>query len=294
MDKDYDVIIIGKGPGGISVALYTARAGLSTLIIGKEDSLLKKAPKIDNYYGFADTISGSFLLEQGEKQALRLGASIISEEIVSIDYTSIFEVVTSSEKVYKSPVILLATGRVQDKLAIQNISKFEGKGVSYCAVCDGFFYKNRKIGLIGFKDYVVHEALELKTYTNDITIFTNGMPLVLSDKFNHRIEEFKINTSVIQAIEGQDKVECLLFKDGSKEELDGVFIAYGSASSVNFAKKLGIVMEDGYIVVDKNQQTNIPGVFAVGDCTNGAKQISIAVGQGALAGIHIINYSKNI
>lgn len=289
----YDVIIIGKGPAGISAALYTVRANLKTLIIGKGDSVLKKAKKIENYYGFFNPISGEYLLQEGEKQALRLGAEILEDEVIAIEKNDFFEVKASKGQ-YTCKAVLMATGQPQKKINIQNLTEFEGKGVSYCSTCDGFFYKDLRVGVLGFKDYAIHEAIELETYTKDITIFTNGMELELTEKFQDDAGRFKVNTRPILKLDGADFLQKIYFKDGTSREIDGIFVAYESASSVDFARKLGVLTEGNSIVVDRNQQTNLEGLFAAGDCTGGFKQISTAVGQGALAGRKIIEYARSV
>lgn len=289
----YDVIIIGKGPAGLSAALYTVRAKLSTLVIGKDDSVLRKAGKIENYFGFSNPISGEYLLEEGEKQARRLGTEILDEEVIAISKKDFFEVTTAHGH-FKSKALLMATGQPQKKINIQNLAEFEGKGISYCSTCDGFFYNNLKVGVLGFKDFAIHEAVELEAYTGNITIFTNGEELDVSDKYAHDVKKFKINTKPIAKLGGSEFLEKVFFKDGTSEDIDGLFIAYETASSLDFARKMGIVIDGNAVVVDRNQQTNIDGLFAAGDCTGGFKQISVAVGQGALAGRKIIEYVRSL
>ncbi|HOJ09886.1 MAG TPA: NAD(P)/FAD-dependent oxidoreductase [Clostridiales bacterium] len=287
----YDVIIIGKGPAGLSAALYTARANLKTLILGKNDSALGKAAKIENYFGFSSPVSGKFLLDEGEKQALNVGADIVNNEVVSIEKSDAFEV-TTSEEVYEGIAVLIATGQPQKKLKIKNMEKFEGNGVSYCTTCDGYFYNNLKVGVLGNKDYAVHEAMELEAYTKDITIYTNGKELDLTEKYSGEIAKYQINTKSITEINGADYLQRICFADETWEDLDGLFIANESASSIDFARKLGVITEGNSIVVDSEQRTNLEGLFAAGDCTGGFKQISTAVGQGALAGRKIIEYIR--
>lgn len=289
----YDVIIIGRGPAGISASLYTVRANLKTLVIGKNDSALRKAEKIDNFFGFSNTVSGAYLLEESEKQALRLGVKVLNNEVIAIDKKDFFEVMTANDT-FKSKAILLATGQQQKKIKIGNIEEFEGKGISYCSTCDGFFYNNLKVGVLGFKDFAIHEAIELETFTKDITIFTNGMELELTKKYHKYVEKFKINTRAIEKIDGTDFLQRVFYKDGTSEEIDGIFIAYESASSIDFARKLGLLTEGNSVLVDKYQQTNLDGLFAAGDCIGGFKQISTAVGQGALAGKKMIEYVKSL
>lgn len=288
----YDVIIIGKGPAGISAALYTVRSNLKTLIIGKNDSALRKAEKIENYYGFADVIRGEDLLKNGENQALRIGAEIINEEVIAVEKNDFFEVATPDSH-FTAKALILATGQPVKKVKIENLEKFEGNGVSYCTTCDGFFYNNLKVGVLGFNDYVIHEAIELQAFTKKITIFTNGKELALSDKYTEELKEFEVNTKEIEKLDGKEYLEKIYFKDGSSEDLDGLFVAYDSPSSLDFARKMGIMVDGNSILVDKDQQTNLDGLFAAGDCTGGFKQISTAVGQGAMAGKKAIEYIRS-
>lgn len=289
----YDVIIIGKGPAGISAALYTVRANLRTLVIGKNESVLKKAEKIENYYGFSEAVSGEYLLTEGEKQAHRLGAVILEEEVIAIGKNDFFEVTTTSG-IYESKAVLLATGQPQKRVHIENLENFEGRGVSYCSTCDGFFYNNLKVGVLGFKDYAIHEAIELEAYTKSITLFTNGNELEVSDRFEEDAKRFALNTKPIVKLDGSEFLQRVTFADGTSEELDGMFVAFESASSIDFARKLGILTDGSTVLVDKVQQTNLDGLFAAGDCTGGFKQISTAVGQGALAGKKMIEYVRSL
>ena len=289
----YDVIIIGKGPAGMSAALYTVRSNLSTLIIGKNDSRLLKADKIDNYYGFAGTISGKQLLEAGEQQVKRLGAQIVDDEVISVEKEDYFNVMTSTGK-FLARAVLLATGHANKVIRIENLVKFEGKGVSYCSTCDGFFYNNLRVGVLGNKDYAVHEAIELLTFTKNITIYTNGKKLEVSSRYEEDGGKFKLETRQISKLDGSEFLQRIHFTDGTSEEIDGLFVAYESASSADFARKMGIITEGNMIVTDGNQQTNLEGLFAAGDCASSFKQVSIAVGQGAAAGKAILEYVKSL
>lgn len=288
----YDVIIVGKGPAGLSAALYTVRANLRTLVIGKNSSELLKAHKIENYFGFTDAISGSELLRAGELQALRLGAHISDEEVLGINQNDNFEVITS-EQSYFAKAVLLATGQPQKQLKIEGLKEMEGIGVSYCTTCDGFFYKGLKVGVLGNRDFAVHEVEELKPFTKNITIYTNGRELEYSGNYDKLRESFRIVDKTILKLEGKDYLERIYFTDGSQENLDGLFIANESASSIDFARKLGVLTEGASIIADKEQKTNLKGLFAAGDCTGGFKQIATAVGQGALAARKIIELVRD-
>lgn len=289
----FDVIIVGKGPAGISAALYTVRAGLRTLIIGQDKSSLMKADRIENYYGFAEPVSGKYLLEQGEKQAKRLGVKFDDNEVIAIEKGEYFDVYTTNQN-YSCKSVLLSTGQQTVKLKIERLTEFEGNGVSYCTTCDGFFYRGLKVGLVGYKDYVIHEAMELEPLTKNITIFTNGNELELSDKYIKLASKFTINKNVIKGVDGKDVIESIIFNDGTKETINGLFIAFESASSIDFARKLGVIARKNSVVVDENQMTNLKGLFAAGDCTEGLKQVSTAVGQGAVAGKQMISYIRDL
>lgn len=293
--KLLDVIIIGKGPSGISAALYTQRANLQTMVIGREGSSLEKAGKIENYYGLEDPISGEELLGIGERQAQKLGVQLLNDEVAGISYEyeeKYFKVTTTTDE-YNSRSILIATGQPNKKINIEGIAEFEGKGVSYCTTCDGFFYRNLCVGVLGNGAYAVHEAIELEAFTKDITIFTNGADLEVNEEMADKAGKFKLNTEPISKLSGGDFLEEIHFKNGNSQKLDGLFIAFGTASSVDFAKKLGVITEGNAIIVDNNQCTNVEGIFASGDCTGGFKQIATAVGQGAMAGKSIINYVRS-
>lgn len=289
----HDVIIIGKGPAGISAALYTIRGNLKTLVLAKGDSELVKSAKIENYYGFVEPVSGNELVNSGIKQALRLGVEIIDEEVISMKYDNTFMVETAKNK-YEAKAVLLATGQTRRRINITNLTQFEGRGVAYCSTCDGFFYKNLAIGVLGYTDYAMHEALDLENYSKNITIYTNGEEIQVSDKFTTDLERFRISSKKITKLDGDEFLQKIYFEDGSDEPIDGLFVAYGSASSASFARQLGVLTEGEAIVVDKDQRTNQEGLFAAGDCTNGLKQVAIAVGQGALAGKKIQDYIRSL
>ncbi len=289
----YDVIIIGKGPAGLSASLYTARANLKTLILGKNDSRLKKADKVDNYFGFSQTVSGEKLLQEGEQQALRFGVEIVEDEVISLKKEDYFEVTASKQK-YMAKAILLATGQPEKKVSVEKLSEFEGRGVSYCATCDGFFYNNLKVGVLGYKDYAIHEATDLLANTGDIVIYTNGKELEISEGYKEAAARFKVVTKPVAKLDGGEFLQRIHFKDGTSDEIDGLFVAYGSASTLDFARTTGILADGSTIVVDKKQQTNLEGVFAAGDCTSALKQVSVSVGQGAIAGKAITEYVRSL
>ena len=286
----YDCIIIGKGPAGISGAIYISRSNLKVLVIGKDDTALKKAHLIENYYGFENPITGEELFEIEIKQAEKQNIEIKNDEVIDIKWNDNFFTVITVNAEYEAKTILLATGKSRNSANINGLKEFEGRGISYCAICDGFFYKNKKIAVIGSGEYALHEAEILKNISDDVTIFTNGRELPQ----NRSIEVTNYIEGKIDAIKGKEKASKIVLEDNTEYKVDGIFIAEGTASSVDFAKKLGIFLDNNNIKVDENMQTNIPGIYAAGDCTGGLLQISKAVYDGAKSGLSIAKKVKNI
>lgn len=282
-----NVIIIGNGPAGISTALYTTRAGISTKIIGKDHGALGKASEIENYYGFSEPISGKDLISEGIEGARRLGAEIVSDEVLGITYGSKLTVITNSGA-YEADSVVLATGTSRTAPKIKGLKEYEGHGVSYCAVCDAFFYRGKDVAVLGNGNYALHEALELLPTSNSVTVLTNG-----KEPDFQVPENIKVNTNIIDSISGNDVVEEINFQNGESLSLSGLFIAIGVAGSTDLAKKIGAETQNNKIIVDENMSTNIPGLYAAGDCTGGLLQISKAVYEGAKAGTEIIKYLRN-
>lgn len=280
---EYDVIIIGAGPAGVSAGLYTKRANKKTLIIYNNESSLEKATKIENYYGFENGISGEKLYKKGIEQAKNLGINVKKEEVIKIDkIKDIFEVKTVNEN-YTAKNVVLATGNKKNKPDIKNIEKFDGKGVSYCAICDGFFYRGKDVVVIGNGNYAIAETNDLINIVNHVTILTNGKKIP-----EFRAENVDIENRKAVAIEGNDNVEAVELDDGTKLKTDGVFVAQGVAGSTDFARKIGALVKNEKIVVNEKMQTTVEGLYACGDCIGGTLQVAKAVNDGMIAGIDII------
>ena len=194
----YDVIIIGAGPAGISASLYTVRRNLKTLIIYKGKSSLEKASKIENYYGFENGIKGEELYNIGIRQAQNIGVEILKDEVtnIQIDYLNtkqrIFKVQTLNNE-FEAKSVILATGNKKSKPNIKNIDEYEGKGISYCAICDGFFYKNKNVAVIGNGDYAISEAMNLQNVAKSTIILTNGkqIPEYRAESINFITKEIR-------------------------------------------------------------------------------------------------------
>lgn len=286
----YDCIIIGKGPAGISAAIYISRSNLKCLIIGKDETALKKAKTIENYYGFEKPISGEELFRRGINQAKEQNIEVKNDEVLDIEYGNGTYIVKTVNNEYETKTIVLATGKSRKSSNIDGEKEFEGRGISYCAICDGFFFKNKNVAVIGSGEYALHEAEVLKNVTPNVTIFTNGKTL----PENRSIEIQNVIEGKIDSIRGNKKVENIILEDNRTIPVDGIFIAQGIASSSDFAKKLGIIVKNNDIVINENMETNVPGIYAAGDCTGGLLQISKAVYEGAKTGLSIAKKLKNI
>ena len=280
-----DLIIIGAGPAGISASLYVKRSNYNVLVLYNGESSLEKAEKIDNYYGFENGISGTDLYNTGIKQAENIGVKVKKEEVLHIEQSSNGFEVTTTENKYESKALIIATGNKKIRPNIKGIQEFEGKGVSYCAICDGFFYRNKNVVVIGNGKFAINEANILKNIAQNVTILTNGLQVTETNNFN-------TYTNKIKEIKGGLRVQEIVFEDNSTLEVDGVFVALGEAGGADFAKKIGVLTNNDSIVVDDKMKTNVKGLFACGNANGGLLQVSKAVYEGAVAALSAINYLK--
>lgn len=283
-----DIIIIGAGPAGVSAAVYALRSGASVTIIKKDGGALEKADLIENYYGFADPISGPELLENGISQAKRLGAEIVEAEAVGMGFTDRLQVMTTAGD-FEAYAVVLSTGSTRNAPRISGLKEFEGKGVSYCAVCDGFFCRGKDVAVLGSGQYALHEAAELQPIAASVTLLTNGETPEVDIP-----DWLKVDTRKITSIEGGMLIEKVNFDDGESLDTFRLFVAVGTAGSADLARKAGAVIDGTKITVDDAMATNVPGLFAAGDCTGGLAQVAKAVYEGAVAGMSAGKYVRSI
>jgi thioredoxin reductase (NADPH) len=280
------VIIIGKGPAGISAAIYLKRAGVEVLVIGKDHGALEGyTDLIENYYGFGEPIKGNALIEEGINQAKRLGIEVITDSVIALKQNESNFIVQTTKKKYETKTVLLATGKTRQTLNIPGFVKYKGKGISMCATCDGYFFRKKKLAVVGCGAYMLHELEYLTRISDDVTIFTHGNSL--SVKNNQ-----KINTDQIVEFVGEEKLTHIKTTQGLYP-IDGVFIALGVPSSIDFASQLGVIVEKNSIVVDDSFQTNVEGLFAAGDIIGGKLQIAKAVYDGMQVSDSIYRFLKN-
>lgn len=282
------VIIIGAGPAGVSASLYTARAQMETLVFTTGRSALGKAHEIENYYGFAEPVSGQSLEDSGIAGAKRLGVEFREEEVVGL-YFGEGLLVRTTKGDYTADCVILATGTSRLTPPLAGLKTLQGKGVSYCAVCDGFFYRKKDVLVYGNGDYAVHEAMELMPMAASVTIVTDGKPMEADVP-----DGIRVDTRKIAGVLKDESFAGVMFEDGERLYGKGIFIAYGIAGSAALAKKIGAFTEGNHIVINENMATNVPGLYAAGDCTGGLLQIAKAVYEGAKAGTEAVRYLRGL
>ncbi|MCK4636973.1 MAG: FAD-dependent oxidoreductase [Methanomicrobia archaeon] len=305
--KEYDVIIVGSGPAGYAAGIYATRFNMKTLLVGrKPGGQVSESYRIENYPGLL-TISGMDLVTKLKSHAEALGMEQIDFlEVTGIEKTEKgFNVKTEGDTTYFGRTLIFATGAKKRKLGLLNEDKFRGIGVSYCATCDGAFFKDKTVGVIGGGDSAVTSALLLSEYAKKVYLIyrrekkkMRAMPAWIEEaETNKKIEMmFK---SVPKELKGEENLESVIFdQDGTPIEIkvDGLFVEIGTDPESNLAKKLDVsVNEKGYIRVNEDMSTDVPGIFAAGDVTTGSNmlaQIVTACAEGAIAAESAYKYIK--
>lgn len=294
MDK-YDIIIIGAGPGGLTAAIYAGRQGTKNLMIDRDlaGGIGREVPEMENYPGF-DNISGLELIEKMKAQAIKnteLHEMEAVEEIIQTEDEYRFTVKTNKDQ-YQSKTIILATGSSHRHLEAKGEEEFKGKGVSYCATCDGFFFAGRDIVMVGGGNSALQEALYLNNLGANVTLIHRRDEFRAQKHLQNMIKEAGIKTllnKTVEEIKGEMLVESVILKDTKTGELtehptNGVFISVGYIPHTELATQLGVNLDEtGHIIIDKEQKTNVDYVYAIGDVCVGLKQWVVACGEGAVA-----------
>ncbi len=294
MAQFYDAIIIGSGPAGLTAAIYLGRSGQKCLVLEKDfvGGYTAKIAHIENYPGY-ETINGMDLTQIMAKQAENFGATIVYPvEVVDMELKGDIKRIRTRDDVYESYVVIISIGVARKKLEVPGAKEFLGKGVSYCATCDGNFFKGRKVAVVGSDNEAAEEALHLADLAEKVTMvphkeldIVDAVMVRLKSKPNVEI----LPVSKIHAVTGDELVTGLkISKDGVESvlPLEGVFIAMGSTPISQLILRAGGLTDDrGCLIVDKHQRMNLDGVFAAGDCTCGGMQIVTAAGEGAVAGM---------
>ena len=298
---DYDIIIIGGGPSGLAAGLYAARRNLKTLILSEMlGGQMSYAPSVENYPGIEPT-PGLKLAEKMKAQAEKFGCEFKSAKVVSLDLKNEIKKVKTPEKEYSAKAIIIATGSHYRKLEAEGEDKFIGRGVSYCATCDGPLFKNKKVAIIGGSDTAVKSAIYLSEIASETFLIHRRDELRAEEVNQKKLKKSKVKiiwNSVVDKIEGDKLVKKIIIKDVNTNKtkelaIDGVFIEIGEIPTTEIVKAAGVEVNDkNFITVNEKFETNLLGVFASGDVTGSFAQIIVAAAEGAEAATNAYLYLR--
>lgn len=288
----YDVIIIGLGAAGVSASIYAKRSGLNVIVINFSvpGGIINESNIVENYPGFK-SISGMDLAFNYFDHFNSLGVPLFNEEVIDIKDGEIKSVITKNN-LYKAKKVIICSGRKPRKLGIENEDKFMGKGISYCALCDGNLYKEKTVAVIGGGNSALESVNYLSNLCNKVYLFVRRDKMIadktLIDKASNKENvEIILSTNITELIINDNKITGVITNNGNYD-IDGLFINIGYEPSVNILKSLDIVMDKNYIVVDKNMETSVKGIYACGDIIKkDLYQLVTAVSDGAIAANHI-------
>lgn len=292
-DIVYDIIIIGGGPAGLTAALYAVRAGLNTILIEKltAGGQMTQTNSIDNYPGFDEGVDGFTLGHKMQQSAEKFGANIIMTDVKSVDLESNPKRVVTDFGEYLSKTVVVATGAEHKRLGINDEEKLIGKGIGYCAACDGMFYKNKTVAVVGGGNSAVQEALVLSKICKKVYLIHRRDKLRAAKVYSDMLDkadnvEFIFNNKVAEFVY-DEKIVGLKLVDNNDNynqiSVDGVFISIGRAPKTDLFKNQLLLDDNGYIMADETTKTNIDGVFAIGDVrTKPVRQIVTATADGAV------------
>ncbi len=299
-EKTYDIIVLGGGPTAIGCAIYAARFAMDVLIIGKTfGGLIATTHIVENYPGIT-SVSGPGFVEMFREHMQSLNISFISDEIGSIEKVDDHFVLHSFFQKFKASTICIATGSERKKLGIPGEEEFAGRGVSYCATCDGPFFKDKVVCVIGGSDSAAKEALFLAQNAKKVYIIYRGKEIraePINKKRVYENEKIEIiyDTNVAE-IKGDNSVKSVIFDNGKEFEVDGLFIDIGSIPNSDLAKRIGVnTNEKGEIIINRKSETNIPGIFAAGDVADAPfKQAITGVAEGVIAAYSAFDHLKQM
>jgi len=302
----YDTIIIGGGPAGLSAGIYAMRSRLNAILVERlmPGGQMMLTDFVENYPGFASGIGGPDLSAAMEQQARGLGLEIISSEVLSVDLSGEEKVVVTADGELRAPTVILAMGATPRRLGVPGEDRLIGKGVSYCATCDGAFFRDKDIAVVGGGNTAVQDAVFLTRFAKKVTIIHRRDALratrILQERaFKNPRIEIAWN-SIVAEVKGDSKVESLVLedaRDGSRRvlPLDGVFVLVGTDPNTEFVRGHIILDPAGYIITDEDMHTNVAGVFAAGDCRRKSlRQMVTAAADGAIAAVSAERYIESL
>jgi len=300
--REYEVVIIGGGPAGLTAGIYAARARLKSLLVekGAAGGWIINAGVVENYPGFPDGVNGLELADAMQRQAVKFGLEMLTAEVNGIGLKGEQKILKTSEGDITARAVIVAGGSDRVKLGVPGEEEFTGRGVAYCAVCDGYFYRDVPVAVVGGGNAAMNEALELTKFASRVYVIHRRGELratkILQERaFADKKIEFLWET-VVEAIEGQDKVKRLRLKNvktGKKSSLDisGVFVAVGFRPNTGYLKNMVALEDNGTIITNEKMETNVPGILAAGDIRSSSiRQVAAAVGDGAVAAVYAERY----
>lgn len=290
-----DVAILGTGPAGLQAAIHAARKKVSVVVLGKEAKSSLFHAHIENFCCMFD-VAGDKMLENGRQQAANFGAQFLDEDVLAIDaQENGYALKTENGTTYSATALIIATGTQRNRLGVPGEKTLLGKGVSYCVDCDGHFYKGETVAVVGNESAAVDGALTLTEIADKVHLICDK--LEVSDHLRERLDAGTVvvhQGTAVKAIEGENQVERLILASGESLPVNGVFIEQGAKGLLQLATNLGILLdpEMRYIQTDKQQATNMAGIFAAGDICGPPWQMAKAVGEGCVAGVYAANHAK--
>jgi thioredoxin reductase (NADPH) len=295
--QSYDVVILGTGPAGLQAAIHAARKNVAVLVLGKETKSSLYHAHIENFCCLFN-VKGEEILSTGRQQAASFGAKFLHEDVLSIETRDKgFEMVAESGVVLSTRSLIIATGGYRNRLGVPGEKALLGKGVSYCVDCDGHFYKNEDVAVVGGESAAVDGAMAMTALARTVHLVCDK--LTVADSLKAKLEQSPVRVhrnAKVKAIQGENQVERLLLQDGSAIGVNGVFIELGAKGLLELATRLGIRLDDEmrHIQADKQQATSIEGIYAAGDVCGPPWQMAKAVGEGCVAGINAATYAKKM
>ena len=306
MNKKYELIIIGGGPAGLTAGIYASRARLSTLLIekGVMGGLITTAELVENYPGFPQGISGFELGQLMYQQATKYGLETVSAQVIGIEHDKAVKTVHTDQETYQAKAVIIAGGSELSKMGVPGEERLTGRGVSYCATCDGAFFRDKKVAVVGGGDAAITEALHLTKFASKVSVIhrrnqLRASKIVEEKAFAEPKVEFLWDT-VVEEIIGDKMVEELKLRQLKTGEIyslkvDGVFIYVGIKPNTDYLRSILRLDEAGYITVNELRETELTGIFAAGDvCHNSARQVITASGDGAAAALSAEKYIRGI